>query len=66
LSAQCQGDDDAALAALGRALALAEPEGYVRIFADEGTPMAALLRAATKRGIAPGEVRRLLEATAQN
>jgi LuxR family maltose regulon positive regulatory protein len=33
-----------ALAALQNALALAEPEGYVRIFVDEGAAMAELLR----------------------
>lgn len=32
-----------ALAALRRAVSLAEPEGYTRIFADEGEPMAGLL-----------------------
>ena len=32
-----------ALADLGRALARAEPEGYVQVFVDEGRPMAALL-----------------------
>jgi LuxR family maltose regulon positive regulatory protein len=37
----------AAQATLGEALALAQPEGYVRIFADEGAPMAALLRQVT-------------------
>jgi LuxR family transcriptional regulator, maltose regulon positive regulatory protein len=37
------GDQDAALAALAEALALAAPEGYLRVFADEGAPMAALL-----------------------
>jgi LuxR family maltose regulon positive regulatory protein len=42
-----------------RALALAEPEGYVRTFVDEGAPMASLLRAAARRGIAPSLVRRL-------
>ena len=34
---------DQALAALERALALAQPEGYVRTFLDEGEPMAKLL-----------------------
>ena len=38
---------------MGRALTLAEPEGYVRVFVDEGPPMAGLLEAAAKRGIAP-------------
>ena len=38
-----RGDQREALAALERALMLAEPEGYVRVFVDEGEPMAALL-----------------------
>jgi LuxR family transcriptional regulator, maltose regulon positive regulatory protein len=46
-----EGDMAAALASLGRALALAEPEGYVRIFADEGAPMADLLRQAQAQGV---------------
>lgn len=37
-------DDDGAIAAITEALELAHPEGYVRVFADEGPPMAALLR----------------------
>ena len=37
---------------LQRALALAEPEGYVRLFADEGAPLAQLLeRAASVKGL---------------
>ena len=51
-----------ALHALERALSLAEPEGYVRIFVDEGAPMAELLRQAAERGIAPNYVRELLSA----
>ena len=51
-----------ATAALGRALALAEPEGYSRVFLDEGSSMAALLRTFTKDRSAPGYARRLLEA----
>ncbi len=43
LAHQMQGDISAALAPLERALTLAEPEGYVRIFVDEGPPMTALL-----------------------
>ena len=37
------GEEAGAVAALAQALTLACPEGYVRIFADEGAPMAALL-----------------------
>jgi LuxR family transcriptional regulator, maltose regulon positive regulatory protein len=62
LAHQALGDVPAALAALERAVTLAEPEGYVRVFADEGPPMAALLRAAAKQGIARDYVRRLLAA----
>ena len=42
---------------LERALTLAEPEGYVRIFIDEGPTMAALL--AAEHRVAPSYVRRL-------
>jgi LuxR family maltose regulon positive regulatory protein len=59
LAHQTRGDLPAALAPLGRALALAEPEGCVRIFVDEGPPMAALLEKAAKNGIAPNHVRQL-------
>ncbi|WP_219838433.1 LuxR C-terminal-related transcriptional regulator [Paenibacillus sp. R14(2021)] len=55
-----QGDISDALAPLERALNLAEAEGCVRIFVDEGQPMAVLLEAAAKKGIAPSYVRRLL------
>jgi len=53
LADQTRGDLPAALESLERALTMAEPEGYVRVFADEGPPMAALLRAAAR--VAPGE-----------
>ena len=46
-----------------RALTLAEPEGYVRIFVDEGPPMAALLRGGRETtGSRRDYVRRLLAA----
>jgi LuxR family maltose regulon positive regulatory protein len=57
-----RGDVKAALVPLERALTLAEPEGYVRIFVDEGPPMVALLEAAAQHGIAPTYVARLLTA----
>ena len=37
------GEEAAAVAELAQALTLACPQGYVRVFADEGPPMAALL-----------------------
>ena len=43
LAHQAQGNLPLALAALERALILAEPEGYVRIFVDEGEPMRLLI-----------------------
>jgi ATP/maltotriose-dependent transcriptional regulator MalT len=62
LAHQAQGDLPAALVPLERALTLAEPEGYVRSFVDEGSPMAVLLEEAAKHGIAPNYVRQLLAA----
>ena len=57
-----RGRSTAGLEPLGRALTLAEPEGYVRSFVGEGAPMAEMLAAAAKRGITPEYVRRLLGA----
>ena len=51
LALQALGKVDQALTALERALSLAEPEGYVRTFIDEGAPMGELLRQAAARGI---------------
>jgi LuxR family maltose regulon positive regulatory protein len=62
LALQAQGDTDQAMASLERALALAEPGGYIRIFADEGPAMARLLYEALARRIGPDYVRRLLAA----
>jgi LuxR family maltose regulon positive regulatory protein len=60
LAHQADGDLRAAVVPLERALTLAEPEGYVRLFVNEGRPMAALLEAASNQAIAPRHVRRLL------
>ncbi len=60
LAWQANGDDAKALATLEGALALAEPEGYIRLFLDEGVPMLALLRLARSRGQAPGYITTLL------
>jgi len=57
-------DHDAALVPLERALALAAPEGYARLFLSEAGPMEPLLKAAVKRGVCPDYARRLLAALA--
>jgi LuxR family transcriptional regulator, maltose regulon positive regulatory protein len=62
LAHQARGDVPAALVPLERALALAEPEGYVRLLVDEGAPVAALLQVAAKRGIGSDYVGLLLTA----
>jgi LuxR family maltose regulon positive regulatory protein len=59
-----QGDIPVALAPLERALTLAEPEGYVRIFVDEGPPMVQLLLEAAARGIMPDYAGKLMQALA--
>jgi LuxR family maltose regulon positive regulatory protein len=60
LSLQARGDIDQAITTLEKALTLAEPEGFIRIFVDEGPPMAQLLREAAARGIMPDYTAKLL------
>jgi LuxR family transcriptional regulator, maltose regulon positive regulatory protein len=60
LAHEMQGTIPAALAALSRALSLAEPEAYVHKRADIGPLKSHLLDAAAKWGIAPHSVRQLL------
>lgn len=62
LAYQLKGDIPVALPALERALELAEPEGYVRMFLNEGAMMAQLLRETVARKILPGYAGRLLAA----
>ena len=57
-----QGNRPAALLPLQRALALAGPEGYVRMFLDEGSSMMQLLREASARKIMPDYTDKLLTA----
>ena len=59
LALAAAGDENAAVNTLAQALMLGCPQGYVRVFADEGAPMAALLAwlvAAQKadHAVAPG------------
>jgi LuxR family maltose regulon positive regulatory protein len=61
LAQEVKGDQTSALSTLERALVLAEPEGYIRLFADEGSPMLGLLRLAYRRGIVPEYVASLLK-----
>jgi LuxR family transcriptional regulator, maltose regulon positive regulatory protein len=63
---QMQDNTVAAFRPLDRALALAEPQGYIRIFVDEGRAMATLLQAAAKRTTATEYVRRLLAASGKS
>lgn len=51
-----------AMPLLTRALALAEPEGYVRIFVDQGPQLVRVLRQARSRGVSPSYIDVLLRA----
>jgi len=53
-------EKEKAVQLLGAALALAEPGGYIRLFVDEGPPMARLLSEAPAHGIMPDYVGKLL------
>lgn len=55
------GKKDEALEKISQSLDLAEPEGYARLFADEGAPMAELLLLAIQRDIHPEYASRLLK-----
>jgi len=59
---ETQGDRTTALSRLQRALALAAPHGYMRIFLNHGEQIATLLRAAHARGIARAYTEQLLSA----
>jgi LuxR family maltose regulon positive regulatory protein len=56
------GEKEKAVHLLGDALALAEPGGFIRIFVDEGMPMAQLLAEAATRGMMPDYVGKLMSA----
>jgi LuxR family maltose regulon positive regulatory protein len=59
---QAHGEKDKAVQLLADALALAEPGGFIRLFVDEGLPMAQLLSEAASRGLMPDYVAKLLAA----
>ncbi len=60
LAFQAQNNLPAALEALQQALTLAEPEGYIRMFLDEGAPMLELLHEVAVHKIVPNYTGRLL------
>ena len=62
LAYQALDKTDQALSELQKALAIAEPEGFIRTFVDEGPPMAHLLYEALQRDIYPEYIQRLLAA----
>ena len=62
LTFQAEDNKTQALNALMRAITLAKPGGYVRIFVGEGPPIARLLYEILSRGIAPDYVQQLLAA----
>ncbi len=62
LALQAQGRLDEAMVALHSALSFAKPEGYIRIFVDEGEPMARLLHHAAAKGTDLDYVTKLLSA----
>ena len=62
LALHAHGEKNKALLLLGDVLALAESGGFIRIFVDEGPPMAALLREVAKHRAASNYVRKVLAA----
>ena len=62
LTHQAGGEIDRAMITLQQALTLAQPEGFIRLFVEEGPPMGRLLTTALSREITPDYVRRLLAA----
>jgi LuxR family maltose regulon positive regulatory protein len=57
-----RGEREAALDCLRRALPRAEPEGFVRVFVDEGPELAGLIQEAARGAVSPDYARRLIEA----
>ncbi|MBX3001685.1 MAG: hypothetical protein KF893_24390 [Caldilineaceae bacterium] len=56
------GETEKAVQTLGEALVLAESGGFIRLFVDEGAPMAHLLSLAAARGMTPNYIGKLLAA----
>jgi LuxR family maltose regulon positive regulatory protein len=57
-----EGDEQQALAALSRSIALAEPGGFIRLFVDLGTALKPLLQKLAQRSVSPRYLADLLAA----
>ncbi len=62
IALHAQGEKDRAVQVLSEALSLAEPGGFIRLFVDEGPPMAALLQETARYGNVSNYVGQLLDA----
>jgi LuxR family transcriptional regulator, maltose regulon positive regulatory protein len=62
IALQARGEQDQAVHLLCDALALAEPGGFIRLFVDEGLPMAHLLSVAAAQGRMPDYIGKVLAA----
>ena len=61
LALRAEGEKNDALKVLNEALTLAEPGGFIRIFVDEGIPMARLLSEASRQGAETAYIGKLLD-----
>ena len=57
-----EGDEQQALAALAKSIALAEPGGFLRLFVDLGPPLKPLLQKLARRGVSPAYLDEILAA----
>ena len=62
MARKAQGEDNEAMTGLSKVFSLAEAGGHIRLFVNEGPPMASLLNEASSRGIRPDYVQHLLSA----
>jgi LuxR family maltose regulon positive regulatory protein len=62
VSLQEQKESDQSITTMEQALTLAEPEGSIRVFVNEGLAVASLLNKALRRGVSSAYVKRLLAA----
>jgi LuxR family maltose regulon positive regulatory protein len=59
---QAKGDDKKAMRELEKAVTLAEPGGFIRLFVDLGEPMRLALVKLQKQGVSPDYIARILSA----